>query len=516
MSSSSANKWLLTLTVMLGTMMNAIDTSIVNVAIPYIKGNLGASVEEISWVITGYILSNVIIMPLIAMVSARIGRRNFYLMSVVVFTGGSLLCGMATNLPLLVAARLLQGIGGGALVPLSQSIMRESFAPHEQGTAMGIFGLGVVVGPALGPTLGGWLVDHFSWPWIFYINIPLGLLNLAMVLRYLHDPPYLERERGKMDLAGLALLIAGLGALQLMLEQGERRDWFDSGLIVTFCFVAVTGLALFVWRELTIDRPAVDLSLMRDRNFASGVLISGILGVGLYASMFLLPLYLQQLLGYSAMDAGLTMMPRSVAMGLTLPVAGRLYNRLGPRLLVGCGLACSILSFVLMSRMTLGSGYRELFVTQSLQGIGFGMTFVSVSTTALASVERRRMMAASGLYNVFRQVFGSIGVAIAATLFTTGQNSSRAWLMEHVTATNQAAVSWLTTVSAALVSRGADSFSAAGMAKRLMEGAIMRQAAMLSFDRVFFLLALLFVGAVPLVLLLHKRGRGEAAEVALD
>src|SRR5512138_3893757 len=216
----ATNKWLLTLTVMLGTMMNAIDSSIVNVAVPYMRGSLGASVEEISWVTTGYILSNVIVTPLIALVSSRVGRKRFYFYSIVIFTVSSILCGLATNLPLLVLARVIQGIGGGALGPLSQSIMRERFAPPEQGTAMGIFGLGVVVGPALGPTLGGWLVDHFSLPWIFYINVPFGVLNCLMVLRYLDDPPYLVRERGRIDFAGVALLVLSLCSLQLFLEEG--------------------------------------------------------------------------------------------------------------------------------------------------------------------------------------------------------------------------------------------------------------------------------------------------------
>ncbi len=336
----ATNKWLLTLTVMLGTMMNAIDSSIVNVAVPYMRGSLGASVEEIAWVTTGYILSNVIVTPLIALVSSRVGRKRFYFYSIVIFTVSSIFCALATTLPLLVLARVIQGIGGGALGPLSQSIMRERFAPHEQGTAMGIFGLGVVVGPALGPTLGGWLVDHFSWPWIFYINVPFGVLNCLMVLRYLDDPPYLVRERGRIDFAGVALLVLSLCSLQLFLEEGRRYDWFDSSFIVMLAFLAVAGLILFVWREMTVDLPAVDLSLLGNANFASGIFISGILGMGLFASMFLLPLFLQQLLGYSAIDSGLTLMPRSIATGLTLPVAGRLYNRVGPRYLVATGLVC--------------------------------------------------------------------------------------------------------------------------------------------------------------------------------
>ncbi len=512
--SAPVNKWLLTLTVMVGTMMNAIDTSIVNVAIPYIRGNLGASVEEVSWVVTGYILSNVIIMPLIAMVSSRIGRRRFYLLAVILFTGSSVLCGLATTLPLLVAARILQGIGGGALSPLSQSIMRETFPPHQQGTAMGIFGLCVVVGPAFGPTCGGWLVDHFSWPWIFYINIPIGLINILMVYRYLHDPPYLVRTKGRMDLAGLALLIIGLGALQLLLEQGERNDWFASGSNIALAALALFGMLLFTWRELVIDQPAVDLSLMRNYNFASGVLISGVLGMGLYSSMFLLPIFLQQLLGYSALDSGITMMPRSIAMGVALAFAGRLYNRLGARLLVGGGLVCTAFSFLLMTRLSLDSGYWELLYPQVLQGFGLGMTFVSVSTSAMASLERSQIMAASGLYNVFRQVFGSIGVAIAATLFTSGQNSNRALLVEHTSAYNSLANDWLDRVTGVLSSRSSDLLTARAMAEQLMDNMIMRQAAMLSCNRIFALLVLLFVCSFPLLFLLRKGKGSVAVEIA--
>jgi len=517
MEQQETGKWMLTLTVMLGTMMNAIDSSIVNVAVPYMRGNLGASVEEISWVATGYILSNVIIMPLIAMISARIGRRRFYLACVILFTISSLLCGMARSLTTLVLARILQGIGGGALAPLSQSILRERFPPHEQGTAMGIFGLGVVIGPALGPTLGGWLTDNYSWPWIFYINIPLGILNIFMVMRHLHDPPYLVRDRGRMDLAGLFLLILGLGSLQLMLEQGERNDWLDSGFIVSLLFLAVMGIALFVARELTTDRPAVDLSLLKNRGFASGVVISGMLGMGLYASMFLLPIFLQQLLGYPAVESGWTLVPRSIAMGLTLPVAGRLYNRLGPKLLVSSGLLVSSASFFLMTRLSLDAGYWNLFVTQSLQGVGFGMTFVSVSTSALSTVERTRMMAASGLYNVFRQVFGSIGIALTATMFMRGQNAQRVALAADITPYSWKATQWIERVTATMHAKGADPVTAKMRALHLLDDLVTRQAAMLSFNHIYSLLMLLFLATLPCVLFLKRvRLDDVATEVALD
>ncbi len=508
---------MLTLTVMLGTMMSAIDTSIVNVAIPYMRGNLGATVEEISWVATGYILANVIIMPLSAMICIRFGRRRIYLCSVICFTLTSLLCGLAGTFPFLVVARILQGLSGGALAPLSQSIIRERFEPHEQGTAMGIFGLGVVIGPAMGPSLGGWLIDTFSWPWIFFINVPLGIVNILLVMRYLHDPSYLKREKSGIDLSGVVLLIIGLGALQLMLEEGARYDWLDSGFIVTLLLLSVAGLILFVWRELTVERPAVDLFLLKDRNFAAGVTISGILGTGLFASMFLLPMFMQQLLGYSALTAGLTLIPRSIATGLTMPVAGYLFNRIGPKILVTTGLLISSCSFFLMTRISLEVDYWNLFLIQTLQGIGFGMTFVSVSTTALATVERSRMMAASGLYNVFRQVFGSIGIAVAATLYVRGQSVQRVHLAADVTPLSPHALEWLDQLTRRLQIQGGDVTAAKTGALALLDKMVSQQAAILSFNRVYALMTLLFLGTLPLVLLLGKTVRQrEAARLSAD
>ncbi len=517
MEQRETGKWILTLTVMLGTMMNAIDSSIVNVAVPSMRGSLGASVEEISWVSTGYILSNVIITPLIAMVSTRFGRKRFYLACVILFTASSLLCGMATSLTMLVFARILQGIGGGALAPLSQAILRERFPPHEQGTAMGIFGLGVVIGPALGPTFGGWLTDNYSWPWIFYINIPLGIINVFMVMRHLHDPPYLVRDRGRMDLAGLFLLVLGLGSLQLMLEQGETNDWFDSGFIISLLFLAVSGLVLFVVRELTTERPVVDLTLLKNRNFVSGVVISSMLGMGLYASMFLLPIFLQQILKYPAMESGWILLPRSIAMGFTLPVVGRLYNRLGPKVLVIFGLLVSSTSFFLMSHLSLDAGYWNLFVIQALQGVGFGTTFVTVSTAALSTVERTRMMAASGLYNVFRQVFGSIGIALTATMFTRGQNIQRVTLVADITPYSRQATQWIEQVTTAMQAKCADPVMVKLRTLHLLDELVTRQAAMLSFNYIYSLLTLVFLATLPCVLLLKKtRMSDTAAEVMVD
>ncbi len=362
MTSSKSDKWIITVTVMIGTIMSALDSSIVNVALPYMRGSLSATIEEITWVATGYILSNVIIMPIVGMLSARWGRKKFYLFSIVGFTISSMLCGMAWDLTSMVVFRVIQGMGGGALIPVSQAILRETFPPEEQGMAMGLYGFGVVLGPAFGPTLGGWLTDHYSWPWIFYINVPIGIINVLMVMRYIKDPPYLVREKGKIDFIGLSYMMIGLGALQVLLEKGEQEAWFESPMIRYLMIASVVGIILFIWRELTCNRPAVDLRILKDVNFASGSLIGGFLGMGLMGSLFLLPMFLQQLLGYPALDSGLIQMPRSIAMAIAMPLGGKLYNRLGPRMLIGTGLIVTAVSFYQLSRLSLSMGlFRRIF-----------------------------------------------------------------------------------------------------------------------------------------------------------
>jgi len=516
MNNISPNKWMITTTVMLATMMNAIDTSIVNVALPYMRGNLGASVEEITWVSTGFILSNVIIMPIVALLSARFGRRQFYLFSVLIFTVASMLCGLAGSLHSLVFYRVLQGIGGGAITPLSQAILRENFKPEEQGTAMGIFGLGVILGPAFGPTLGGWLTDHYSWPWIFYINIPLGILNLFMVMRYIEDPPYLVREKGKIDWPGLGFMIIGLGALQLMLEKGQEKDWFSSRLIIWLSITSVVGLILFVWRELSTEKPAVDLRLLKNFSFASGTVIGGALGMGLYASLFLLPMFLQQLLGYPAYDSGLIIMPRALAMAFAMPLGGRLYNRVGPKPLIITGLLISAVAFGQMAFLTTETTYRVLLLPQIFQGLGLGLAFVSVTTVTLSTVLKEQMTAATGLYNVVRQVCGSIGIALSATFLTRGYMSSRTHLMENISSYSSESTKWIAGIRQLMISKGADAVTSNQQAIKIVGRFVDKHSYMLSFNRVYFLVSMLFVITIPLVFLLRKSGKSVVQDVHLD
>jgi DHA2 family multidrug resistance protein len=510
------DKWLIAGTVIMGTIMAALDISIVNVALPYMRGNLGASVEEITWVATGYILSNVIIMPLVAMMSARYGRRRFYMASIFLFTATSLLCAVSWDLTSLVVFRIIQGVGGGALIPVGQAILRESFPPEEQGMAMGMYGFGVVLGPAFGPTLGGWLTDNFTWRWIFFINIPIGVLNLLLVTRFLHDPPYLKREKGRIDFQGLGFLILGLGALQLMLEKGETKDWFQSNFIVSLAVIAFAAMGFFIWRELTVEKPAVDLRVLKNLPFATGTLLVGVLGLGQYAALFILPLFLQQLLGYPALDSGLLLMPRGLCMALVMPIAGKMYNRLGPRILIGVGLVVTAVSFWQLSTMSLDFGFWDLFVPNMLQGGGFGLIFVALSTAVLSSIEKPVMTAATGLYNVVRQVFGSVGIAVAATVLTRGEQTYRVGLVKNLTVFNPDMTNRLNTMTVMTAAGGTSPHASHQAALMLLDRQLMRQAGMLSYNHVFLLVTVLFALSIPLVFLLRGYTTPKGKELILD
>lgn len=427
-----------------------------------------------------------------------------------------MLCGIAWDLTSIVIFRIMQGMGGGTLIPISQAMLRETFPHEEQGTAMGIYGLGTILGPAFGPTLGGWLTDTYSWRWIFYINVPVGIVNIFLIMQFIKDPPYLVREKGKLDFAGLLFMCFGLGALQIMLEKGNQKDWFSSGLIRYLAMSACIGLVLFVWRELTTDRPAVNLRILKNINFSSGTFLGGVLGLGLFSSIFVLPLFLQQLLYYPAYNAGLMLMPRSLAMAISMPLGGRLYNRAGPKFLVGTGLFVNAVSFYALSRMSLNVGYWDIFFPQFLQGIGFGFIFVSLSTAVLSTIEKPLMTAASGLYNVVRQVFGSIGIALAATLLTRGETWNRAVLTEHVTVFSDITSQTARAFSSLLSSQGADPTTAETGALKLLDDMVMRQASMLSYNHVFFLIAALFFLSLPLILLIKDPHRAATAPVIAE
>jgi DHA2 family multidrug resistance protein len=471
--------------------------------------------QQITWVVTGYILSSVLVMPITALLSSRFGRKNFYMFSVALFTAASMLSGLARTLPVMVAFRILQGVGGGALITVSQAILRESFPPREQGLAMGIYGMGIVLAPAIGPTLGGYLADHYSWPLIFYINVPVGMVNLFLVSHFIHDPPYLIREKGMIDWLGLALMMVGLGALQLMLEEGQQDYWFQSSFIIATAVVAAIGLTLFVWRELVAPRPAVQLRILKNLSFTSATVLGGVLGMGLLGTLFLLPLFLQTVIGYSAMEAGEILTPRSVAMLLLMPITGRLYNRLGPRILVGTGLAVSAYSFWRLGHLTSTVGFWNLFWPQVWQGVGFSLIFVALSTAALAEIDRTQMTQATGLYNVVRQVAGSVGIAVAATIATNSTTRYYTVLGEHLTIYDPATRLFLEEAAAALRLGGSDSVTAGRQALAVLNLNLLEQATVLAYNHAFKLVALLFALSVPLAFFL-RRPAGAAAAGALE
>ncbi|HMF42371.1 MAG TPA: DHA2 family efflux MFS transporter permease subunit [Polyangia bacterium] len=506
------NKWIVTLSVTFGTLMGAIDTSIVAVATPHLTGALGATVPEMTWVTTGFVIATVVVMPLTAFLGRFFGQKRVYLFSLGLFVLGSALCGLARSLPMMVACRALQGLGAGALQPTEQAILRQTFPPEEQGMAMALFGLAVVVGPAAGPALGGYLLDNYNWPWIFYINLPIGLLGIFMVSRFVHEPEDIRREnharaevqRKNLDWIGIVLMTVGLAALQYVLEEGSSHDWFESRLIAVTAFVAVFVLAAFVIRELTAPVPAVDLSLFKDRVFLSGTLIGAMMFAILMSITFLLPLFMQQLLGFTALQSGEALMPRALAMMVGIPLVGRLYNRVQPRILIIIGVLLVALSAYLMSHYTLETGARSVVGAIVIQGLGFAAIFVPLTTVALAGIPRYRLTDATGLNSLLRQIGGSLGLAAFATLLPHFIASARSGLAAHAYLGRPEMMARLGGLQAGLAARGVDPAGARVGAARIVDGMLMQQASVLAFERMFITAGVAFLIVIPLALWLRK------------
>ena len=506
------NKWLVTLSVTFGTLMGAIDTSIVAVATPHLTGALGATVEEMTWVTTGFVIATVVVMPLTAFLGRFFGQKRVYLASLMLFVLGSALCGLARSLPMMVFCRALQGLGAGALQPTEQAILRQTFPPEEQGMAMALFGLAVVVGPAAGPALGGYILDNFAWPWIFYINLPVGLLGIFMVTRFVHEPDDIRREnkqravaqRKNIDWQGIVLMTVGLASLQYVLEEGSRNDWFQSHVIAVATFVAVFVLAAFVIRELTAPVPAVDLTLFKDRVFLSGTIIGALMFAILMSITFLLPLFMQQLLGFPALDSGIALMPRALAMMIGIPIVGRLYNKVEPRILVIIGVVLVSLSAVLMSRYTLATSSRSVVLAIMIQGFGFASLFVPLTTVALAGIPRFRLTDATGLNSLLRQIGGSLGLAGFATLLPHFIASAHSGLAAHLDPGRPEVIARLAGLQAGLGARGLDASAARMGALRILDGTVAQQASVLGFERMFLFAGLAFLLVIPFALFLRR------------
>ncbi len=494
-------RYVIAFAVVLASMLELVDTSIVNVAIPHMMGNLGATIEEIAWVSTGYIVANVIILPLTGWLSDRFGRRNYYTGSIILFTGASFLCGNAHSLEWLVGARVLQGIGGGALISTAQAILFDVFPLHERGKAMAIFGMGVMVGPTLGPTLGGWITDNYSWPWIFYINIPLGILAAIMTWRYVPEPEHEVDTSTPVDWAGLALLILGVGALQVLLERGEAHAWFESREIVAETLVAGIAIIAFFWHEWTTDHPVVNLRILRNRQLFAGTAFGLVLGFGLYASVFALPVFLQTLLGYSAWDTGLVILPGAIASALTMAIVGRLSNKFDARVLILIGVALFMWSMWMHYHFTLDIGMGDLFWPMVFRGVGLGFIFVPLSQLAVADLRPSQLGQGTGLFNLSRQLGGSFGIAVAATLLTRFTEQSREALRAHLDISEPATRSWLGGVTARMQALGGSASEARERAMTLIEATLHRHASMIAFEKVFLTMGLAFLVTLPLLYL---------------
>jgi MFS transporter, DHA2 family, multidrug resistance protein len=491
--------------VLTGTLLEIIDSSIVNVALPDMMGNLGASLDEISWVVTGYILSNVVIIPMTAWLAGRFGRKRYFTSSILLFTVASFFCGFAHTLPELVTFRVIQGLGGGALLSTSQAILVETFPPQRQGSAQAIFGVGVMLGPSLGPTLGGWITSNWTWPWIFYVNVPLGLAAAFLSSRYLQDPEHLRGRRGiRVDYVGIALLIVGVGALQFVLERGERYDWFEDNAIFVLTVTAILALVGFIAYELRCKQPVVDLRVLRHRALAAGCVFGVVMGVGLYGSVFLFPVFTQSLLGWTSWQSGLAILPSSIATALMMTVAGRLVWRIGPRPILWFGIGVFILGLVGMSHWTLESGWDDLFWPQVCRGIGLGAMFVPVSSVTLGSLPSREVQQGAGLYNLFRQLGGSFGIATLTTVLHHSHAIHHAYLSERVAMLDPETTLRLSQLTHGFQQRGLDAVRAHDAALSTLSSALHGQAAILSFEDCYRMVAVLFLMLVPMVLLLRR------------
>uniref|UniRef100_A0A7C5ENY6 DHA2 family efflux MFS transporter permease subunit n=1 Tax=Desulfobacca acetoxidans TaxID=60893 RepID=A0A7C5ENY6_9BACT len=499
------NKWLITLAVMAGTFMEIIDTTVVNVALPHMAGSLSAGVDEATWVLTSYLVSNAIVLPITGWLAALFGRKRFLMICLALFTGTSMLCGSSPNLGSLIVFRIFQGVGGGALQPLSQAILLESFPVHERGMAMAIWGIGVVFAPIVGPLLGGWITDNLSWRWAFYINLPVGLFSLVMTALFIFDPKYIKEQRaGSIDYVGLGFLIVGLGCLQVVLDKGEREDWFSSAFIVRLTVMAVVGLALFIYWELKTKDPVVELRLFKERNYAAGVTIMFLFGFVLYGSIVLLPLYLQTVMGYDATLAGWALAYGGVGSLMILPIVGRLTQIIDGRWLIALGLLINMLAVYLMSLYNTQIDFRTAWLPRFIQGFGLGTTFVSLTTLTMSRISQEKMGNATGIFNLMRNLGGSFGIATVTTLLSRRAQFHQSRLVEHLTPLDLTFQNWYHRMGE-LFGLGPDwPWWQVKQPLATLYLEVQRQAQMLAFCDNYWFLTLLFLGLLPLVPLMRR------------
>jgi DHA2 family multidrug resistance protein len=504
------NRWIIAISVMLATFMEVLDTTVVNVSLPHIAGSLSASVNEATWTLTSYLVANAIILPLTGWLASYFGRKRLLMIAVIGFTAASFLCGFAWNLASIIVFRVIQGLSGGALQPLSQAVLLETFPPQDRGKAMGFWALGIVVAPILGPVVGGWLTDNYSWRWIFYINIPVGALSLIMTKMFIFDPPYLQRKTVRIDYWGIGFLAVGMGALQIMLDKGQELDWFSSMEIRSLAAVAAAMLAAFVMRELIADEPVVNLRVLKNTTYSAGVFLMTMLGFVLFGSLILIPILLQTLLGYPSLQAGMAMAPRGIGSFFANPIIGLLVGRVGPRKLLALGIISGSITLYWLGMINLNAGYWDFFWPQLIQGVGLALLFVPLTTITMDSIPKEEMGNATSVFNLMRNLGGSIGIATSATILDRSIQRNINILGSNVSDANPAVNSLLAGMRSNFILRGLDPTVAARRANAALFGIVQQQAMILSFIHVFRFMAIIFILMLPLILLMKspKRGKG--------
>ncbi len=503
MSTSVYRRTIITITVIMASMMQLIDTSIVNVALPDIMGNVGADLSQAGWVITSYVFANVIIIPMTGWLFKFFGRKRYYLGSILVFVIASVLCGQAHTIWELILFRFIQGIGGGGLLPTSRVILVENFPPEDLGLANALFGMGVIIGPTIGPTLGGWLTTNYSWPWIFFVNIPVGIVAFTMALANVKN---VEEQMGKVktiDWQGILLLIVGFGSLQVVLQQGAQENWFDANYIILLTASAVIGVILFIWREWTAKDPVVDLKVLRHRNLAFGSIFGFILGFGLYASVFVFPIYLQNLLHYSAMQTGLVLLPGALTAGLMMPVVGLLLRKkFSARLLAGIGFFIFFIFTWKMSSLSLGSGIDDFYFPLILRGIGLGCLSVPLNTIALTGLKGHDLSEGSGFLSMTRQLGGSFGIALVSIFIDWRSALHRFNLVEHINQFSTATKQYVMSLTQGFMSTGSAESVATQQAYKTIDGIVTQQSMIMTYNDTFLVVGLFFLICIPLLLFL--------------
>jgi DHA2 family multidrug resistance protein len=510
------NPWIIAVAVMLGTFMEVLDTTVVNVSLPHIAGNLSATVDEATWVLTSYLVSNAIILPMTGWLSNHFGRKRILMTSIAGFTVASVACGLAPSLPFLIIFRVIQGATGGGLQPLSQAIMLEAFPPEGRGKAMAFWGLGIVVAPMLGPVLGGWITENYSWRWVFYINLPVGILALVMSSLFIFDPKYIARKSARVDYMGICLLALGMGALQIMLDKGQEDDWFSSNFIRVLLALAIIGIVWFVINELMENHPVVDLRVFKNRSYSAGVFLMTVLGFVLYGSTVLIPIFLQQLLGYSALDAGWAMLPRGLGSFLAMPFVGLLMSKIEPRKLLFVGLSVGAYALWSLSRVNLNAGYWNVFWPQFIQGASMGFVFVPLTTVTHGTISRERMGNATSLFNLMRNIGASIGIAMVTTTVARHTQTNFNVLGRSVTQTNPAMSQMTGAARGWFMAHGMDATTATRQAYASVFGMVAQQASMTAFIYTFRMLAIIFIVILPLILIMKPpKGKGGGGSAAM-